>query len=197
MLFNYVDTRVQLSTYTVPDVFSLAAMPKCAMYMPPPPQPPPLPIPSQPTSSSAGGVGFYAKITFHLLNVGEFTARTASLRLKKDVISILKRVPGFRFDHEKKRFVFPISEHNKLKVALSSMGIYVEALPPITLAAITLKQKKKEATYIEVGGEIVQESASMVLSPLLPERLLSSLAPFQQEGVAMILQNEGRAMVIA
>jgi hypothetical protein len=35
----------------------------------------------------------------------------------------------------------------------------------------------------------------MKLAHLLPAALLTTLAPFQKEGIAMIIQNEGRTMV--
>lgn len=165
--FNAImNQRVLNSTYTVPDVFSVAAVHPVVKF----PISPSLEqnyttssIPTDTPSSShlhsavisrlnerAAMPTFYAKVTFHLLNSAEFTVRTLSLRITHPILTVLKQVPGVRFDWDKKRFVFPISEHNKLKVALSLVGLYVEALPPLTLAAITLKQNKMKSTYIEV-----------------------------------------------
>jgi hypothetical protein len=70
--------------------------------------------------------------------------------MSPEVLNVLKTVPGVRFDWEKKRFVFHIREHNKLKVGLANMGVVVESLPSLTLAAITLKNQKRESSYVEV-----------------------------------------------
>ena len=68
--------------------------------------------------------------------------------LPKETLSTLKMVEGVRFDEKNKRLLFPLSEHDKLAVALSSILIRTELLPRNVIAAAQLSYRRDNPSRI-------------------------------------------------
>jgi SNF2 family DNA or RNA helicase len=62
-------------------------------------------------------------------------------------------VPGANFDWDRKCWLFPISEHDRLQVALSYHGLSVIALPRQALASITLANSRNNAVFREYADK--------------------------------------------
>ena len=123
-------------------------------------------------------------------------------------------VKGVRFDEKNKRLLFPLSEHDKLAVALSSILIRTELLPRNVIAAAQLSYRRDNPSRVmnidnnaegedgENGGYDIKKDAENkieenlnALRGKISEKLLQSLAPFQREGVLFVLNNRGRALI--
>ena len=134
--------------------------------------------------------------------------------LPKETLSTLKMVEGVRFDEKNKRLLFPLSEHDKLAVALSSILIRTELLPRNVIAAAQLSYRRDNPSRImnidndaegddgENGDYDIKKDAENkiqenlnALRGKISEKLLQSLAPFQREGVLFVLNNRGRALI--
>lgn len=63
----------------------------------------------------------FATISFSLINSKEFTARAEGL-IGKDVLTILRAIPGARFEYAGHRWVFPLDAHEILQVCLLSVS---------------------------------------------------------------------------
>ena len=122
------------------------------------------------------------------------------------------------YDSATSSLLVPIEYHNQLQVSLARLpSVIVKALPPNTLVAISLQQQRergKKQTIERVNGDINGTSATgdsidsilesrgaidkanmNLLSGRIHRRLLHALAPFQREGVAFIVENDGRTLL--
>lgn len=131
----------------------------------------------------------YAHISFSLLSTTEFTAIADNGFIPLNIISTLQRAPGGRFDWNMKRWVFPLSSHDMLQVALSYKSLIVDPLPRTIIATAQLAAGSASASAI------ASQSSDQILKDRLSPRLLQSLASFQREAVAFVLKNDGRAMI--
>lgn len=155
----------------------------------------------------------WIQIIFTLINLEEFTARAnGSPKISLEILDILRRCPGVKFDWAKQRWVFPLASHETLLVALTRRRCEVESIPRNVLIAAqlasqhqkkTLSTMKKKVITIDIDQpfpveeeeEEEKEYYGIQLSQFLPPTILSQLAPFQQEGVAFILSRQGRALL--
>ena len=110
--------------------------------------------------------------------------------INKNVVDILREINGVRYDSLTKRVVFPLESHDKLQVSLATLRIGVEPLLRSTLAAAQMQNNRNKARASQENY-----NAEKVLRGRLHERLLSSLADFQKEGVLFAVQNEGRVLI--
>jgi SWI/SNF-related matrix-associated actin-dependent regulator of chromatin subfamily A-like protein 1 len=136
---------------------------------------------------------YNSPLSFVLVNTREFTVR-AEGSVSSNVVELIKRVPGMRFDSSRNRLLFPLSQHNNLQVALGRMNVFVEPIPKLALAAAML-QNSKDA---DARGSSAAEAAERVLKQLrtrIHDSLLQALAPFQREGVQFVIKNDGRALI--
>lgn len=58
----------------------------------------------------------YLKVTFSLVSVQEFTARVDTGAVSLEILDLIRRIPGAKFDWEKKRWMFPLAAHDNLQV---------------------------------------------------------------------------------
>eukprot|EP01039_Chlorochromonas_danica_P004917 gene4917-5397_t len=153
----------------------------------------------------------WIQIIFTLINLEEFTARAnGSPKISLELLDILRRCPGVKFDWAKQRWVFPVASHETLFVALTRRRCEVESIPRSVLIAAqlasqnqkkTLSTMKKKVITIDIDQPFLVEEEEekeyygIQLSQFLPPTILSQLAPFQQEGVAFILSRQGRALL--
>jgi hypothetical protein len=100
------------------------------------------PAPSTSSYTQSYNYNPNATISFSLANTREFTAKAEGGSLPSATLQTLKNVPGVRFDDEKKRFLFPLSEHDKLQVALALLRITVDPLPRAVIAAAQLSYQR-------------------------------------------------------
>lgn len=129
-------------------------------------------------------------LEFSLLNPTEFIIETDSLRFlmeHKAILSALNAATGIRFDPLQSHWVCPLSEHDSLSYALHSAGANPKGLPRRILAALSLSAQRR-------GGEQTRVDVSLVQS-VLSSRLFDAMAPFQREGVAFAIKNEGKVFI--
>lgn len=127
---------------------------------------------------------------FSLLNSTEFIIETASLnRLlqQRKALQVLNTVPGIRFDKDEAHWVCPLSMHDNVSYALFTAGALMSELPRTVLSALSLSAKRRDGDASRVDTSSVQQR--------LPYRLYSALAPFQREGVAFALNNDGKVFI--
>ena len=147
-------------------------------------------VPRQPSLSIPAAQYLYrapAIINFVLLNAREFSAIADNGVIPSATLSTLSMVPGARFDFARKCWVFPISQHNNLQVALAHLKLGVEPIPQDTLTAASLIMKR-ESRYQNL--EFMEKIRSKI-----PDCLFHSLANFQVEAVDFVLKNHGRALI--
>lgn len=124
-----------------------------------------------------------------------------------ETLPTLMKVVGVRFDTEHKRFLFPLSKHDNLQVALAAIRVIVEPLPRTVIAAAQLSHRRDNPSRvvdidcndeeIDIKRAIEEKAAATtkILQEKIKERLLSNLAPFQREGVLFVINNNGRALI--
>jgi hypothetical protein len=144
-------------------------------------------------------------VTFSLINIKEFTARVDSGKIKIELLNLLQKIPGAKFDWDKRRWVFPITSHDSLQVALARRRCQVETIPREVLVATQLSTRNSSSSasandnandVIEIDLEEENVSkADKLLKSLIPEEVLRSLAKFQQEAVLFVYDKQGRALV--
>lgn len=128
--------------------------------------------------------------------------------LPAETLPTMLSVRGVRYDQEKKRIVFPLREHDNLQVAFAAIRVTVEPLPRAVIAAAQLSHKRDNPSRIvdvdridddvNIISMAIEEKAAETLKILqgkIKERMLSSLAPFQKEGVLFVINNNGRAII--
>jgi hypothetical protein len=162
------------------------------------------PAPSAPSYTQSYNYNPNATISFSLANTREFTAKAEGGSLPSATLQTLKNVAGVRFDDEKKRLLFPLSEHDKLQVALALLRITVDPLPRAVIAAAQLSYQRYNSSHvIDVDGDdeaknsiaVKEEETLKALKGKIHDKLLNSLAPFQREGVLFVMNNKGRALI--
>lgn len=162
------------------------------------------PAPLAPSYTQSYNYNPNATIVFSLANTREFTAKAEGGSLPSATLQTLKNVAGVRFDDEKKRLLFPLSEHDKLQVALALLRITVDPLPRAVIAAAQLSYQRYNSSHvIDVDGDdeaknnnaIKEEETLKALKGKIHDKLLNSLAPFQREGVLFVMNNKGRALI--
>lgn len=108
-------------------------------------------------------------------------------------------VPGAKFDWQLCKWLFPLSAHDVLHVALTTHHKHVvDPLPRYTIAAAQLKnqrdaQSAQEGTMPGSGGLAVE--SLLALKGHIPDKVLHQLAPFQRQAVQFVMGNKGRAMI--
>ena len=127
-------------------------------------------------------------ITFSLLNSKEFTATSDSFYsiALRDAVLICEQIEGSRFDYSNYRWIFPLTKHNQLGVALAKYGIYVNSLPLRVLATLQL-QISDESNATSTKATKWTETC--------PPKLLNQLAEFQRRGVEFVISKNGRAII--
>jgi hypothetical protein len=127
--------------------------------------------------------------------------------LPNETLPTLMRVNGVRFDTEQKRFLFPLSEHDNLQVAMAAIRVIVEPLPRTVIAAAQLSHRRDNPSRvvdidcnddeIDIQKAIEEKAAATtkILQGKMKDRLLGNLAPFQREGVLFVINNNGRSLI--
>ncbi|CAM9208687.1 unnamed protein product [Chrysoparadoxa australica] len=163
-------------------------------------------------------------VTFSMISAKHFAA-TVRQPVPAVVKSYFKLTEGAVFDAVKKRWTFPISQHDKLAVALCKHVQDFSWIPKDVVAAAQLieeeegKRKRKckerqrekkadgcsakegegEGADAEDGSEKSEQKEEQQedddLEGKVPPRLLKVLAPFQREGVSFILGKKGRGLI--
>jgi len=106
-------------------------------------------------------------------------------------------VPGAKFDWQSCRWLFPLSAHDVLHVALTTHHKHpVEPLPRYTIAAAQLKNQRDEQNAPGQGDAAGSAAESLLaLKGHIPDKVLHQLAPFQRQAVHFVMGNKGRAMI--
>jgi hypothetical protein len=165
-----------------------------------------------------------ARMEFSMISSLEFTVKAeVGGKISPEVIVTFKRIKGSRFDWQSCKWIFPVTDHDNLLVALSTHHKHVvNAVPRNTLAAAQLKNQRDKqlreltaashdsrtidgcedggsnggAGTVIVAPTITKEQRTLLdLKGHVPDKVLHQLAPFQMEAVQFVLRNKGRALI--
>jgi SWI/SNF-related matrix-associated actin-dependent regulator 1 of chromatin subfamily A len=145
-------------------------------------------------------IGSRTSILFSLLSLEEFTMRAEGEPAHPEIISMIAKKDGVRLNRSLRRFHVPLSEHDSLASALSSLGVLVDPLPRSVIVSAQLQRSQTATSSSSSNGSPGSTWAKAKIfqdlrSTPIPARLLKGLAGFQREGIEFVLRNEGRALI--